>query len=152
MTSGFLGSTLSTGFQGLVGYKVGTVLAKNETQIKPRHLFYSGHTMEGASKTIRNLAWNNRVETVQSKIERGGFEWRREGMAWKGPWNTGTQTRRAFIGTCAMSSGREGANEASEDTESGRDFSYLHRKIRSKERMISFVYFWKMKHWIPLQW
>lgn len=47
------------------------------------------------------------------------------------------------MGTCAMTSGREGATEVTEDTEPGQDFSHPHRKfhLASEERMIPFVYF-----------
>lgn len=50
MASGVLGSMLSTGFQGLAGYDIGTVLAKNETEIKPSNSFCIGLTMARASR------------------------------------------------------------------------------------------------------
>lgn len=56
--------------------------------------------------------------------------------------------RGAFIGISTMTSSLEGAAEASQDTEPGRDFSHPQRKINlaSEERMIPFAYFLKMKH------
>lgn len=50
MASGVLGSMLSTGFQGLVGYDVGTVLVKNETEIKPSNSLCVGLTMARANR------------------------------------------------------------------------------------------------------
>lgn len=86
MTNGVLGSMLSTGFQNLIGYKVGTVPAKNETEIRPKNSFYSGLTTGGASKKNQKFGLNHQQDgNCEVQIREGGFEWRRKGIAWKGP-------------------------------------------------------------------